>query len=344
MGRFVSGDNVIDAGAANNVVTFADVLNKPSTLDGYGIVDAARANNITFGSLVNRPTTLLGYGITDAMAKGGQIGLPQYPNGLPPYVPGVAGLPEYPNGLPTYEAGASISFNSIIDKPTTLAGYGIIDAGSASSMPFSSITNKPTTLSGYGINDAVTTAQLNTAISTVSGSGGTVNLSFDSITNKPTTLSGYGIIDAVTTTQLNTAVASGGTISNNFVKKSGGDTLTGDYIVNGNITATGDVTAYSDERLKKDWVDLPVGFIESLSNIKHGNYTRIDTGQQQVGVSAQELQGLLPNAVLTDDNSMLSVAYGNAALVAAIELAKEIVSLKKIIADLVVIVNEKNGL
>jgi hypothetical protein len=53
----------------------------------------------------------------------------------------------------------------------------------------------------------------------------------------------------------------------------------------------------------------------------------------QVGVSAQSLQEILPNAIEEKDDK-LSVAYGNAALVSAIELAKEIVKLKQEIESL----------
>jgi hypothetical protein len=37
----------------------------------------------------------------------------------------------------------------------------------------------------------------------------------------------------------------------------------------------------------------------------------------------------MEHAVMEDENGNLSVAYGNAALVAAIELAKQVVELKK---------------
>lgn len=94
----------------------------------------------------------------------------------------------------------------------------------------------------------------------------------------------------------------------------------------GNTVATGNVTAYSDERLKKDWADLPDDFIERLADIKHGTYTRTDQSIRQVGVSAQSLQRLLPEAVL--DGDYLSVAYGNAALAACVELAKSVVALR----------------
>jgi hypothetical protein len=42
-------------------------------------------------------------------------------------------------------------------------------------------------------------------------------------------------------------------------------------------------------------------------------------------VSAQSLQSLLPHSVLSGEDGKLSVAYGNAALVSAVELAKRVV-------------------
>ena len=101
------------------------------------------------------------------------------------------------------------------------------------------------------------------------------------------------------------------------------------------IVASGNVTAYSDERLKKDWEDLPENYVEKLAKIKVGTYTRIDGEKlRQVGVSAQSLQTLLPEAVTeaTDDFKTLNVSYGNAALASSVELAKEVVSLKEQLA------------
>jgi hypothetical protein len=88
----------------------------------------------------------------------------------------------------------------------------------------------------------------------------------------------------------------------------------------------------SDERLKTDWEDLPVDFIENLAKVKHGNFTRIANSHKEVGVSAQSLQPVLPRSVLANDEGMLSVNYGSAALVAAIELAKQVMELKQEIA------------
>ena len=101
------------------------------------------------------------------------------------------------------------------------------------------------------------------------------------------------------------------------------------------IVASGNVTTFSDERLKTNWRDMPEDFIAKLSKVKVGIYERID-GEKltQVGVSAQSLQAVLPEAIITanDDISTLSISYGNAALASAIELAKEVVILKEKVA------------
>lgn len=89
----------------------------------------------------------------------------------------------------------------------------------------------------------------------------------------------------------------------------------------GNLTALGNIVSLSDEKMKEAWDDLPPDFLSKLSEVKHGVYRRKDTGQIQVGVSAQSLRGALPRAVQEDGDGVLAVAYGNAALVSAIQLA-----------------------
>jgi len=97
----------------------------------------------------------------------------------------------------------------------------------------------------------------------------------------------------------------------------------------GSITAAGNVTAYSDERYKTNWRGVAPDFVEKLAAVKSGIYDRTDEEITQAGVSAQSWQNVLPETVLTGDDGRLSVAYGNAALVACVELAKEVVALRK---------------
>jgi hypothetical protein len=102
----------------------------------------------------------------------------------------------------------------------------------------------------------------------------------------------------------------------------------------GAIVMKGNITAYSDERVKTNWRDLQPDFIEQLAKVKHGVYDRTDQELTQVGVSAQSLQPVLEHAVIENDHGELSVAYGNAALVAAIKLAESVVELKSQVATL----------
>ena len=88
------------------------------------------------------------------------------------------------------------------------------------------------------------------------------------------------------------------------------------------------VVSSSDERLKTDWKNLPEDFIEQLAGVKNGTYQRIATGIRESGVAAQSLEPVLKEAVMSDENGMLSVMYGNAALVSVIELAKEVIKLR----------------
>lgn len=115
----------------------------------------------------------------------------------------------------------------------------------------------------------------------------------------------------------------------------GAISATGNATIGGNVTATGtitgsNITGTSDERLKTGWQDLPADFIECLAAVKSGTYERIDIedGVRHAGVGAQSLREVLPEAVIEGSQGMLSVAYGNAALVSVIELAREVLRLR----------------
>ena len=113
------------------------------------------------------------------------------------------------------------------------------------------------------------------------------------------------------------------------VDTDGNTTTAGNLNTIGDFTASGNVTAYSDERLKQNWRELDAAFIDNLADLKMGIYDRIDSGETQVGVSAQGLQKFLQQAVRADDKGTLSVAYGNAAMAACVMLARELREIKK---------------
>lgn len=89
-----------------------------------------------------------------------------------------------------------------------------------------------------------------------------------------------------------------------------GDSFTGSISVSGSITATGDITAYSDARLKTD-IEKITGALDRVRKLRGVTFSRRDTGNRGVGLIAQELALIVPEAVMTHEDGLLSVAYGN---------------------------------
>lgn len=89
-----------------------------------------------------------------------------------------------------------------------------------------------------------------------------------------------------------------------------GDSFTGNISVSGSVTATGDITAYSDARLKAD-VETITGALDRVRKLRGVTFSRRETGNRGVGLIAQELAPIVPEAVMTHEDGLLSVAYGN---------------------------------
>lgn len=141
---------------------------------------------------------------------------------------------------------------------------------------------------GTGANDAATArANLSVASATGSGASGTWGIN----------ISG----NAATATSATTASTA------NAVNSSNSYTMAG-LTVNGAITATGNITAYSDSRLKTDLVRID-GALDKVEALTGYVYTRTDTGERETGLIAQAIQQVLPEAVT--EGEYLSVAYGN---------------------------------
>lgn len=78
----------------------------------------------------------------------------------------------------------------------------------------------------------------------------------------------------------------------------------------GNFTATGNVTAYSDRRLKED-IQIIDNALDKVKALGGYTYNRTDTGERQTGVIAQDVLAVLPEAVVESDDGYYGVAYGN---------------------------------
>lgn len=171
---------------------------------------------------------------------------------------------------------------------------------------------------------------------------GTVSITRDSATNDPfapvsvtrgtasnfayyglTRSASIGFKIGITTTNLFT-IGGGATGPDNVI--------TSNYLTvdsSGNTTALGNVTAYSDKRLKKDLVKID-NALDKLDQLTGYLYTRTDTGARQTGLLAQDVQKVLPEAV-DASGEHLTLAYGNmlGLIVEAIkELRQEVEALK----------------
>jgi hypothetical protein len=204
----------------------------------------------------------------------------------------------------------------------TITGSISGNAGSASAVPWAGITSKPTTLSGFGITDAVATSGnqtiggTKTFSSTISGS---ISGNAGTVTNGVYTTGSYA--DPAFITSLAGSKISGnisGTASNissftinqnlgtsNSVQFSSLGVGTAASGTTGEIRATNNVTAYfSDRRLKTNFESID-NALEKIKKISGVFFTQNNLAEtfgysdysKQVGVIAQEIQSVLPEAV-----------------------------------------------
>jgi hypothetical protein len=83
--------------------------------------------------------------------------------------------------------------------------------------------------------------------------------------------------------------------------------------MNGNMTAAGNVTAYSDIRLK-DNIEVIPNALEKVNQIRGVTFTRNDQENKEArhtGVIAQEVEKVLPEVISEDNLGIKNVAYGN---------------------------------
>lgn len=117
----------------------------------------------------------------------------------------------------------------------------------------------------------------------------------------------------------------------------------------GALWCAGDVTAYSDAKLKTNIVTID-NALDKVARLRGVYYTRKadDTQTRQIGVVAQEVQIVVPEAVMlhqdeSDTEGTLGVAYGNLVglLIEAVkEQQQEITDIKKQLADLMSLVTQ----
>ena len=79
----------------------------------------------------------------------------------------------------------------------------------------------------------------------------------------------------------------------------------------GNLIADGNLTAYSDESLK-DNISTIDNALDKVKNLTGVTYNMKSSGERGVGLIAQNVQKVIPEAVLqSEETKLLSLAYGN---------------------------------
>lgn len=92
--------------------------------------------------------------------------------------------------------------------------------------------------------------------------------------------------------------------------------------VTGTIVSTGNVSAYSDRRLKEHI--LPIGdAIHKFTQLNGVTYNRIGHSERETGLIAQDVHAVLPEAVSFDEHGKMLLAYGNI-MGLAVEAFKEL--------------------
>ena len=82
--------------------------------------------------------------------------------------------------------------------------------------------------------------------------------------------------------------------------------VTGAITATTTITASGNITAYSDERLKSDVATID-NALDKVMNLRGVTFTK--NAEKGMGVIAQEVEQVIPEVV--SDGEYKSVAYGN---------------------------------
>ena len=316
----------VDSEISAATPSFATLTGKPTTLAGYGITDSITSSDVTaqidaatpsFSTLTGKPTTVAGYGITDGITA----------TAVTTQVDAEASRANTYTDTAEADAVASAASDATTKAnaaQSAASSDATTKANAAQAAAISAVTN------GAGaafdtlkeIQDAMATdAELSSAISSVTSSAAST-ASADATTKADAALAAAKVYadngDANTTYTAGNGMTLSGT---SFL-------MSGSYT--GNFTATGDITAYSDDTLKTN-VQLIDGALGRVQAIRGVTFDRISDGSTSTGVIAQELKAVLPEAVHTDANGVHSVAYGNITglLIEAVkELSDQVNSLK----------------
>ena len=332
----------VDARIPTNISSFTNDSSYATTSQLFSGSYTDLSNKPTIPTNNNQLTNGASYATTSQLFSGSYDDLsdkPTIPTNNNQLTNGAGYITSFTDTNTTYTAGTGLNLvgttfnNTAPDQTVSLTGSGA------------------TSISGTYPNFTIssTDTNTNTTYSTATSSTlGLVKIGYsENGKNYPVELSSGKMYVNVpwvdTNTDTNTTYSDGNGIGlssttfsvsagNGLTQEADGLKMSGSYT--GTFTASGDICAYSDKRLKRN-IQTIDNALDTVHNLRGVTFEK--SLKPSIGVIAQEVEEVLPELVNTDADGMKSVAYGNivGVLIEAIkEQQKQIEELKNKFKDL----------
>ena len=332
----------VDARIPTNISSFTNDSSYATTSQLFSGSYTDLSNKPTIPTNNNQLTNGASYATTSQLFSGSYDDLsdkPTIPTNNNQLTNGAVYITSFTDTNTTYTAGTGLNLvgttfnNTAPDQTVSLTGSGA------------------TSISGTYPNFTIssTDTNTNTTYSTATSSTlGLVKIGYsENGKNYPVELSSGKMYVNVpwvdTNTDTNTTYSDGNGIGlssttfsvsagNGLTQEADGLKMSGSYT--GTFTASGDICAYSDKRLKRN-IQTIDNALDTVHNLRGVTFEK--SLKPSIGVIAQEVEEVLPELVNTDADGMKSVAYGNivGVLIEAIkEQQKQIEELKNKFKDL----------